>query len=72
MTNNIKHYKLKVFLIDKTKWFSKWWYHYLFDNNTGITNIICRMNGHPCGPIYYNVGGSEPDGHCRNCGENII
>ena len=71
MTNDIKFYKTKVFLIDKTKWFSKWWYQYLFENNTGLRNVICRIKGHQDGIIFYSAGGLEPDNHCSNCGENL-
>lgn len=31
--------------------------------------ILCRFRGHPCGPIYYNPGGYEPDWECQNCGD---
>lgn len=32
----------------------------------------CRWRGHPCGPVFYNPGGYEPDGSCRDCGEDIL
>lgn len=31
----------------------------------------CRMRGHPSGSWYFNAGGLEPDGRCRDCGEDI-
>ena len=33
--------------------------------------IICRIKHHPCGMIYYNPGGDEPDYRCKNCGDII-
>ena len=34
-----------------------------------MTCFICRWKGHPDGIIFYNPGGSEPNYHCKNCGE---
>ena len=53
------------------KWFSIWWYKYLFKNNTGIRNIICRAKGHTYGVWWYNSHWLEPDMHCKNCGEDL-
>ncbi len=36
-----------------------------------IKAVICRIRKHPCGSIYYNSNGYEPDGRCRNCFEDI-
>ena len=33
--------------------------------------LRCRMKHHPCGIIYYNPGGYEPDGRCKECGDEI-
>jgi hypothetical protein len=33
--------------------------------------LKCRINNHPCGCIYYNPSGYEPDGRCINCGDEI-
>ena len=53
------------------KWFTKEWYIYLFKDNTGIKNILCRAKGHPNGVVWYNPGGLEPDMHCKECGEDL-
>lgn len=29
----------------------------------------CARRGHPCGVVWYTMSGSEPDYHCKNCGE---
>ena len=64
-------------------YFNYWFYWYLFrkaDNpkwcadNTLIDwweRIICRYKGHPCGSVYYNPGGYEPDPKCIHCGDEI-
>lgn len=31
----------------------------------------CRRLGHPNGIVYFNVGGSEPDYSCKDCGEDL-
>ena len=31
----------------------------------------CRWKGHPCGSIYYNPGGYEPDIRCKNCYDEL-
>jgi hypothetical protein len=73
---------------DIFRWFTLYWYQYLFANQEydaynryrankpkyrwpGWVKLICRMRGHPCGPVFYNAGGDEPDGSCRNCGDDI-
>lgn len=33
--------------------------------------LKCRIKHHPCGSIYYNPYGYEPDGRCKNCGDDI-
>ena len=33
--------------------------------------ILCRWRGHPCGVIWYDVSGTEPDMHCKNCGDDL-
>ncbi len=60
-----------------TRWFSMWWYKYLFEpmnkyySDSWWTVIKCRIKGHPCGMVWYNPGGSEPDNHCKNCGDDL-
>ncbi len=53
------------------KWLKPPWWEYLLTNCTGWTNFICRIKGHPCGVVYYNSTGLEPDMHCKNCGEDL-
>lgn len=60
------------------KWFTYWWYEYLFGNGLfrdgfkyGIERLICRYRGHPCGVVFYNPSGWEPDYSCKNCGDEI-
>ena len=53
------------------KWFTYGWYNYLFKDNTGIRNIICRVRGHPSGPVWYTMTKYEPDMTCKDCGEEI-
>jgi len=31
----------------------------------------CRLHKHPCGSVYYNPGGLEPDSRCKNCGDYL-
>lgn len=52
-------------------WFTRSWYQYLFQANTGWRNILCRVKGHPDGVIWYNPAGSEPDMRCKNCSEDL-
>lgn len=30
-----------------------------------------RECNHSCGPVWFNVGGVEPDMHCKNCGLDL-
>ena len=52
------------------KWFTLWWWKYLFTDNYGIRNIICRVNGHRH-VSWYTTHAVEPDMHCENCGEDL-
>ena len=58
------------------KWLTRLWYQYLFGELKGYswrtkwTKIVCRIKGHPCGPIYY-CHGTEPDYRCKNCKDEI-
>jgi len=62
-----------------SKWFSWYWYAYLFAkqgkydrNSCGYwARVWCRMRGHPNGPIFYTSHGLEPDNHCKDCGDEI-
>lgn len=53
------------------KWLSIWWYQYLIEDNTGIRNILCRIDGHSCGVRFYTLTGYEPDMRCLNCDEDL-
>jgi len=44
---------------------------YLLHKPFSIRALLCRLGGHKCGVIWYNVGGSEPDMHCSNCGDDL-
>lgn len=66
-------------------WLSVWWYRYLlsyprygwWDRNIRYTldNIYtileCRTNNHPCGVVWFNPSGFEPDMHCKMCGDDL-
>lgn len=54
-----------------SKWFDICWYQYLFTDVESFRNLICRMRGHSCGIVFYNIGGLEPDNTCKNCGEDL-
>jgi hypothetical protein len=56
------------------RWFTKSWWQYLLEKPLGdfpIERIICRAKGHPAGPVWYNMTGSEPDMRCKHCGDYI-
>lgn len=65
------------------KWLSRDWWAYLLEkperNRDGAigrlrdwwTSILCRLKGHPYGVVWFNVGGYEPDMHCKNCGDDL-
>jgi hypothetical protein len=67
-----------------TKWLSSEWYRYLFDFgavagawpmalslNDKFRIILCRIKGHPNGPVFYNLYTLEPDMSCKDCGDEI-
>jgi len=47
------------------------WCKYLFSKPFSFRALICRWRGHPCGVVWYNAGGTEPDMHCKNCGDDL-
>jgi len=60
------------------KWFTIWWYKYLFAKRTWLGKDIpfykvlwCRLKNHPSGVTWYNPNGLEPDMHCKNCGDDL-
>lgn len=54
----------------KARWFNPNFWMYLFKNNSGIKNIICRARGHGK-VVWYNPNKLEPDMRCRICGEDL-
>jgi hypothetical protein len=52
-----------------------WWQYMMEPNHSGdrsrLAVMWCRMRGHPHGVWWYNVGGYEPDMHCKTCGDNL-
>jgi hypothetical protein len=66
-----------------TAWIWPQWYYYLIWGCSygqrkrwgrrveNWNHLMCRIRCHPCGPIFFNPGGLEPDGHCKNCGDEI-
>jgi hypothetical protein len=56
-------------------------YIFYFGDETGLNGVslskklkavICRLKGHPRGPIYYTgPTAREPDMRCRNCGDEL-
>jgi hypothetical protein len=61
------------------KWLTYLWWNYLITGRCypkdkpviGWRQFWCRLRGHPCGPIWYNPGGLEPDMSCKNCGDQL-
>jgi hypothetical protein len=57
------------------KWFNLDWWKYILEAHTKqitfFRTILCRINNHPDGVIYYNATGLEPDMHCKNCGDDL-
>lgn len=58
-------------------WFKISWWKYLLEkpsnyyDSSRIRSLICRARNHPAGVVWYNVGGLEPDMHCKNCGDDL-
>lgn len=60
------------FYIDYVFHFEKYDGTYDFSFKEKIKVIICRLKGHPSGPIYYTgPSGTEPDMRCKDCGEEL-
>lgn len=36
-----------------------------------MKSFNCRRKSHPCGVIWFNVSGLEPDMTCRDCYDNL-
>jgi len=44
---------------------------YLFERPYTLRKLICRINKHSCGVVWYNPNGFEPDMHCKNCDDYL-
>lgn len=54
------------------KWFTRSWWGYLLQKPFSLRAFWCRNKGHnKCGVVWYNIGGCEPDMHCKNCGDDL-
>jgi hypothetical protein len=60
-----------LFSFKFVSWFLPTHYVYIFSKPFNLTKMICRIKGHPNGPIFYNPNGLEPDGRCIDCGDEI-
>ena len=62
-------------------WNPRWWPEYvrylLYEpvdyKKTPPTweQVWCRVKGHPNGPIFYDLSGTEPNWKCSDCGEYL-
>lgn len=54
------------------KWFTLPWWSYLLTGCKGWRHFWCRVRGHPDGVWWYSHAmATEPDMHCKNCGEDL-
>lgn len=68
-----------------TRWFRLWWWSLLYHcwRGDGVrgsswrlpaeswSHFICRVRGHPCGVIWFDMSGDEPNMQCKNCGDDL-
>jgi len=59
------------------RWFDPCWWDVLleprptyYSDVTWLTVLWCRIRNHPQGIIYYTWG-TEPDMHCKTCGDDL-
>ena len=57
-------------------WFSLDWWKYLLEPKSSndvswFAVFNCRRKGHPCGVVYFNSTGLEPDMRCKDCGDDL-
>lgn len=71
--------------IVKMKWFSRWWWSYLFERPDHyarryqsdwlaidwLKRLWCRLRNHPAGVVWYNPGKFEPNMRCKDCGDDL-
>jgi len=68
---------LIIYYENSLRWFMPSWYQYLFAKpdkpyyTSWIKRLICRINRHKCGCIWFNPGRLEPDYTCKNCGDEL-
>lgn len=44
---------------------------YLFEKPFSLKKIICRIKGHPNGVWWVNIGGLDPNMHCKDCEDDL-
>jgi len=49
------------------KYFNITFWKYLLHKPFSIKKFICRLQGHKCGVIWYNLNGTAPNMTCKNC-----
>jgi hypothetical protein len=59
-----------------TRWAQPWWWRYLlakrdFYAPSWPAVIWCRIRRHRAGVWWFNYSGSEPDYHCKGCGDDL-
>jgi len=55
-------------------WLSLTWWKYIFGKprySNILRTALCRARNHPCGVLWYNSTGTEPNMTCRNCGDDL-
>lgn len=66
-----------TFVTNWMRWLQKGWWAYLFEKPrrpdwcSWPARLWCRYRGHPCGVVWYNVGGLEPDMSCKRCADDL-
>lgn len=49
----------------------KSYWKYLFEKPFNLRKLLCRIQKHKCGPIWFNPGALEPNMYCKNCGDYL-
>jgi len=47
------------------------WWKFILSKPRNLRAIFCRMGQHKAGVWWFNMGGFEPDMHCKNCGDDL-
>ena len=58
------------------EWFTKKWWTYLlqpkgYNDVSWFVIIRCRIRNHPSGVVWFRLNESEPDMHCKVCGDDL-